>query len=108
VTRPVLDELMEVLHCKLGHDVLSAWRLPAPIARVALRHEEPATGEDALLLTVQVANLVAEKLGFHLAPRTELEVLAEPAVELLGLSDLEMASLMVDLEDELAEARRLL
>jgi HD-like signal output (HDOD) protein len=108
VTRPVIDELMELLHCKLGHAVLAAWRIPDPIAAVALRHEEPASDQDPLLLTVQVANLVSEKLGFHLAPRPELDLLSEPAVELLGLSDLEIASLMVDLEDELAEARRLL
>jgi hypothetical protein len=80
---------------------------PEPICRVALEHEQPADGRDELLLAVQVADLMAQKLGFHLDPRPELVLMNEPAVELTGLKDLELATLMVDVEDELAEIRKL-
>jgi HD-like signal output (HDOD) protein len=107
LTRPLLIELMEPLHCKLGHQTLNAWNLPEPICRVALQHEEAAVPGDELLLCVQVADLMAQKLGFHLDPLPELVLMNEPAVEILGLKDLELATLMVDLEDELQEIRRL-
>jgi HD-like signal output (HDOD) protein len=104
----VIDELMGMLHGQLGHGVLVAWNFPEPISRVALRHHEPPALDDLLLLRVQAANAIARKLGLHPHPDPDLDLLEEPAIEALRLDDLELASLMVEVEDEIAAVRSML
>jgi len=106
-TRPVLDELMQLLNARLGHTALSRWQIPESIARIALRHGGPPDQEDPLLLCVQAADLITAKLGFNLTPAPDLDLLAEDAVSWLEISDMDLATLMVDLEDELEEVRKL-
>jgi HD-like signal output (HDOD) protein len=106
-TRPVVDELMDMLHPRLGHAALSRWQIPESIARIALHHEEPPREGDPLLLCIQAADLVTAKLGFNLTPAPEIDLLQEDSVARLELSDIEIATLMVDLEDELEEIRKL-
>ncbi|MFN0182042.1 MAG: HDOD domain-containing protein [Gemmatimonadales bacterium] len=108
LTPAVLDELINILHAELGHQSLASWRISEPICQVALRHHKrlPATSEP-LLLRVQAANAIAKKLGAHPKPEPELNLLDVPAVERLNLGDLEVASLLVDVEDELIQVRSL-
>jgi HD-like signal output (HDOD) protein len=108
ITRPVIDELMTVMHTELGHGLLTAWNLPEPICNVALHHEDAEQGEKAPLITaVQAANAISKKLGFHLEPNPDLNLLEEPALERLEIADIELATLMVDLEDEIHAVREL-
>jgi HD-like signal output (HDOD) protein len=107
-TRAVLDELMEVLHARLGYTALSRWKIPESCARIALRHEEfPKDDDEPLLSCIQAADLITAKLGFHLKPAPDVDLLHQEAVARLGLSDMDLATLMVDLEDELEEVRKL-
>lgn len=109
VTKVVVDELMGMLHTRLGHDVLVSWKLPQSIARVALHHhDENPPPDDLLLLRVQAANAISRKLGKHTHPDPDLDLLENRAIECLQVSDLELASLMVDVEDEIAQLRSLL
>ena len=103
-----VDELMDVLHCELGEQTLAQWRLPEAICRVARRHHDDATAPgDPLLMRVRVGDAVARKLGAHLHPEPELNLLELPAVEQLQLGDLEVAALMVDVEEEFSRVRQL-
>lgn len=106
-SRGVLLELMDGLHADLGHGVLTDWNLPAEIAEIARTHEdeERCTGE--ILLCVKAANLITRKLGFHLDPDPEMSVLEEPVMDELGLDDIAVASMMVDMEDHLLEMKQL-
>ena len=109
VTHVVLEELMEVMHCELGHQALVAWNLPEELSRVAMHHEDtPEDADDFPLLAVQAADSISCKLGFHPTPDPDLVLLEEPAIELLNLGDIELAMLMVDLEDEFDSLRALL
>ena len=103
-----VDELMDLLHCELGHHTLTQWRIPEAICNVARHHHDatPPAG-DALLARVQVGNAVARKLGADLHPDPELNLLEVPAVEVLDLGDLELAALMVDVEEEYGRVRQL-
>lgn len=103
----VLD-LMAALHAELGHAVLKEWRVPEPIARVALRHHEPRPAADeVLVLRVQVANAIAKKLGAGMQPSPTLRLLEVPAVTRLGLAELDLAALLVDVEDEVGQVKAL-
>jgi HD-like signal output (HDOD) protein len=106
VTAKVAEELMSLLHAQLGHSVLVSWKIPAPVARVALHHHDAnPSPDDVLLLRVQAANAISRKLGFHTHPDPDLDLLDEPAIEHLRIGDLELATLMVDVEDEIGQVR---
>jgi len=109
ITPSVLAELMTDLHAELGQRVLMEWNLPEPITQVALRHHEEQPGtEEALLIRVQAANAIARSVAAHPDPQPDLRLSEVAAVEQLGLSDVELGALLVDLEDELGEAKQLL
>lgn len=106
VSPAVLAELMDVLHPSLGYRVLREWRIPEPACQVALRHHDVDLGAaDGLLLRVMAANAVSRKLGAHPNPDPDLRLSEVPAVERLGIADLELATLLVDLEDALESVR---
>jgi HD-like signal output (HDOD) protein len=103
-----VDELMDLLHCELGHRTLAHWRIPEAICAVARDHHDPAAAAgNPLVARVQVGDAVARKLGAHLHPAPELNLLELPAVEQTQLSDLELAALMVDVEEEYSHVRQL-
>ena len=66
------------------------------------RHHEPALSEpkDTLAAVVQVADLMAAKVGASLHPDPELTLIGRPSLQLLGLDDVRIATLLIDLEDE--------
>ncbi|MDH3223855.1 MAG: HDOD domain-containing protein [Gemmatimonadota bacterium] len=103
----VIHELMCSLHAELGHRVLVEWGLPEDVAEVALKHPTFSPGGDDLLLAVQAANLITKKLGFHLDPDPEMDVLEQPVIDELGLDDVTIATMMIDMEDHLEEMKNL-
>lgn len=108
ITETVLAEMMRDLHPTLGHQALMQWRLPEPVCHAALNHEDDdEQARPPLLMCVQAAIAVTRKLGLHRDPDPELNLLADPTVESLGVSDIELAELMIDLEDEILEVRSL-
>ncbi len=106
-SRDAMIELMEVLHARIGHRVLTGWRMPPAVCDVALRHHEAARPADLLLAAVQIADQVAHKMGASLRPNPALDVTQHDAVEVLRLDELELAQIMVDIEDELVRIRGL-
>lgn len=109
VTPAVMDELIETLHVEFGHHVLQTWKISDAVCRAALLHHEPRVSPaETLVLRVQVANAIARKLGADLHPDPDLNLGDLWAVERLNLGELDLAALLVDLEDEIAEVQRLL
>lgn len=106
-TRPVLVELMNQLHSELGRHLLSSWNIETEIAGVAHDHTEQHEDASDLLLAVQAANLITKKLCFHIDPDPELQLTEHVIIEDLGMSDLAIAALMIDMEDHLAEMKQL-
>ncbi len=108
ITPVVLDELMAVLHTELGHRTLTTWSVPEPICYAALHHhDEEIDPDQPLTMQIQAADAISCKMGFHLRPDTEMDLLSQRSIEYLNLSDIEIAGLMVDLEDEVAEVKKL-
>ena len=108
MTPTVLDEMMETLHAELGCRTLQEWNLPEPICRAALEHHnDEVESEDMIEVRVAAANAIARKLGAHPHPEPDLHLVGLPAMERLGLGDIELATLIVDLEDEIADVTQL-
>lgn len=106
-TRDVVVELMSQLHLNFGHHLLSTWNIESELAEIARNHEVRQTEATDLLLSVQAANLVTKKLGFHLEPDPDLILTEHMIIEDLGLADITLAELMIDMEDHLAEMKGL-
>ena len=104
VDEPTLREFLDALHCRTGDVLCEAWNIPAELRDVVQRHHhDDLTGpKDLLVAVVQVANLMATKIGVSLHPDPELSLLDKAASLLLRLDDVKLANLLVDLEDDTA------
>jgi putative nucleotidyltransferase with HDIG domain len=97
-----IDEFTDALHCSIGDVLCKEWNIPADLRDAVTRHHEPNLSEpkDTLAALVQVADLMAAKVGASLKPDPDIRIVDRPSFVLLGLDDVKVASLLVDLEDE--------
>lgn len=105
-TETAIDELVEAFQYQLGYSTLRSWNLSDDTGEAA-RAMDPEAGppEKTTLRIVQAADHIAKKLGMHPHPDPDLNLMDQDAIEALEISDVEMAALMVDLEDEIDEIR---
>jgi putative nucleotidyltransferase with HDIG domain len=103
-SQDTLIEFFDALHCKVGEVLCDAWNIPAEIRDVISRHhdEHLAGAQDLLVATVQVANLMSRKIGASLKPDPNVSILGSPAASMLRLDDVRIATLLVEIEDDLA------
>jgi len=105
----VVTQILSLLHTDLGHDTLTAWKIAVPVCQVARDHHLAAKPDDSPILTwVRAGNVLSRKLGAHPQPDPSMNLIGRPEIELLNLNDPELSTLLVDLEIELDEVRRLL
>jgi HD-like signal output (HDOD) protein len=100
------DELaMEVLdgfHAQYGHTLLENWNLPDVYCRAVRDHHiEDFDKDDVLLLIVRVVNQTCHKMGIGTRADPDLVVSALPEANLLGVSEIALAKLEIQLEDAL-------
>lgn len=101
LTPGAVEELMEALHVDLGHKLLVQWRIPEPVAEVTLRHHEPKPAVSEILLArVQAGDVIAAYLSSSDAERLQHPVFEAPSIERLNLTEMELAELLVDIEDQ--------
>lgn len=103
ISETALLEFFDALHCKVGDSLFDRWNLPQEIRTVVRRHhDERFQGpEDQLVAMVAFANQLAAKLGASLRPDPDRSLLDSPAAALLRLDDVRLASLIVDVEDDI-------
>ena len=107
LTPTAIDELLEALHQELGHKLLLSWRIPEPVCETALRHHDVNVGSAAILLSrVQAGDAIAEYLSLSAEERAKVPVAEHPAIERLNLTEMELADLIVDIEDQIALLRQ--
>lgn len=107
LTPASIEELLETLHCELGHKLLQAWRIPEPVCETALRHHELKVPTSAILMSrVQAGDAIAEYLHLPEELRGKRPVGEVPAIERLNLTELELAELLVEIEDQLVILRQ--
>lgn len=102
VPEHTVAEFTDALHCRIGAALCEAWNIPAELREAIAKHHEVALSEpkDALAAVVQVADLMAAKVGASLHPDPGIRLIDRPSFVGLGLDDVKVASLLVDLEDE--------
>lgn len=97
-----LFEFFDALHCRVGESLFDLWNLPVEIRDVVRKHHDPQfqAPQDLLVAVVAFGNQLAAKLGASLRPDPGKALLDTPAAALLRLDDVRLASLMVDVEDD--------
>jgi putative nucleotidyltransferase with HDIG domain len=109
ITPPVMSELMAGLHAELGYRTLGSWNFPEQVCQAAMRHhEKTADIQELPIIRVQAANAIARQVAEHPDPGPELRLNEIEAIERLGIEDVELAAMIVDLEDEIADLKKIL
>ena len=100
VSDEVLNEAMAGLHVSLGHSLMNKWNLPEKYADVArYHHEEEFDTNNLLLVMTRISNMACNKIGLGFTQSNGANILAMPEVEILNLSEIDLARLEVQLED---------
>jgi HD-like signal output (HDOD) protein len=97
----IFRELLEVAHADLGADLLHGLGFSEEIVGAVRTHHQPARGEEEsrLAWVLAAADLVVTKLGLDGSPPDPaLALSGRPPMQALGLGDLEIARVLVDLE----------
>ena len=99
---PTLIEFLDALHCRVGDVLCAAWNIPLDLRAVVLRHHETElqAPKDLLIAVVQVANLMAAKIGVSSHSDRNISLLDTAGSNLLRLDDVKLASLLIELEDD--------
>lgn len=104
IDESTLLEFVDALHCTVGDMLFQAWNIPADLREVLRRHHDTTLNGsgDMLVAIVQMADMMAAKVGASLHPDPDLPLIETPAGALLRLDDVKLASLLVELEDDMA------
>lgn len=101
----LLREYLDSFHPIMGLHTVQAWKLPAEFLATTYFHHNPdqCPVDDALARAhiVALANVVAQVEGHGLFEAPEVVLAAHASARYLGLTDIKLASLRVDLEDTL-------
>lgn len=100
MTDEVMREVIESLHTEYGHRVMQAWELPNEYADVARDHHEEEEATSSLLLQiVKLVDGACRKVGIGLVHEPDLALEGLPETKLLGIKDVHLAELEIELED---------
>jgi HD-like signal output (HDOD) protein len=102
----LLNEVIQSYHPLAGFHVVLQWDLPPEFAVSTLCHHDPqmTPAEKWRTMThiVCLADRIAREEGYGtLTEEEQVSLLAHPSTSYLGLSDIKLAGLRVDLEDRL-------
>lgn len=103
----LLDELLTAYYPIAGLLLVQRWNLPAELASTVFCHAHPGAAPDNDLATmahvVALASDIADASGFplHDEPGDGM-LMAHPGTSFLGLTDVKLAAIRVDLEDRVA------
>ena len=96
----LLDEVMRSMHSDYGHTLMNNWNLPNRYCAVARdHHKEEIDPKDSLLVLVRMANHACHKVGVGSTADPAVILMAFPEAKALGLSDMDLAQLEIQLED---------
>jgi HD-like signal output (HDOD) protein len=101
----IFQELLMVLHESTGARLIESWMFPQAICEAVRHHHNPAAVEEGKLVWIlAAADMVMHKVGLGGYEADEgMSLNNLPSMQALQLNDLEIAKLLVDLEDKAQE-----
>jgi HD-like signal output (HDOD) protein len=103
----LLMEVMDDLHTTHGYALMHHWNLPEKYSQVVRDHHTQALeAENYLSLTVRLANKTCNKMGLGLRHDAGMVLMATAEASELHLSEVDIATLEIMLEDSQASAHK--
>jgi len=103
LSAPLIDEILETAHSKVGYRFLRQWDIPEVYCEVARDHHELEFDPTKIpLVCIRLANSAASKMGLSIHANPSLILSALPEAKCLNASDILLAELEITMEDSLA------
>lgn len=100
LTEAVILEVIDSLHTEYGYKVMQGWHLPPEYAVVARDHHlDGVDGQNVLLQIVRLIDAACSKVGIGLCSNPDLVLEGLPEAHLLGVKDVHLAELEIELEE---------
>jgi len=100
LTESVILEVIATLHCEYGYRVMESWQFPPEYAVVARDHALPGfESQNTLLVIVRLVDAACRKAGIGMDSDPELVLEALPEAQSLGIRDVHLAELEIELEE---------
>ncbi len=98
LARALLDEL----HCQVGADLCLAWNIPLVLAAAIGHHHDALLAQEGneLVATVQLADLMAAKIGVSFRPDLQSNLGEHPLAGLFGLDEATLTDRLQQAEQE--------
>lgn len=102
LTLEVVREVIQTLHTDFGHQVMQFWELPEEYAEVARDHHQCSSdSSNQLLPIVRLVDAACQKLSIGMNHDPEIVLEMMPEFNQLGLSDIHLAELEIEMEDKI-------
>jgi HD-like signal output (HDOD) protein len=96
-------EVLNSLHAEQGYQLSKNWQLPDAYCHVIQAHHDvEIQTSDTLLILVRMANNACNKMEIGLKSDPDLSLETTHEANLLGLNDIFLARLEIQMEDSLA------
>jgi HD-like signal output (HDOD) protein len=100
LTESVIVEVIDTLHNEYGFRVMQSWQLPQEYAVVARDHHLAVVDtQNVLLAMVRLVDAACRKVGIGMSSDPELVLEALPEAQNLGIKDVHLAELEIELEE---------
>lgn len=102
-----IHEALDSLHTEHGWLLSQRWNLPEVYGHVIRSHHDPELNSgDTLLTLVRLADKACNKMGIGLKPDPDISLETTPEAHLLGLNEIFLARLEIQLEDSLTFSKQ--
>lgn len=96
-------EILDAFHGQAGGKLIRHWALPEEYARIAENHQAAQSDSgDMLLQLVSLANHACKKIGYAISADASIRLSGLREAEVLGVKEITMAELEVEIEDAVA------
>jgi HD-like signal output (HDOD) protein len=100
LTDAVIMEVISSLHTEYGFRVMQSWHLPSHYSEVARdHHNEGLAAKSVLLQIVRLVDAACAQTGIGMTCNRELVLEALPEAQALGIRDVHLAELEIQLEE---------
>ena len=96
----LIEEIISELHAEQGYELLSHWKLPESLCKIAGNHHmEEFDQTDILLVIVRCVDQVCNKMEMGNNEEETARIASSAEVDILGLSEIGLAEMEIAIED---------
>ncbi|HKK91523.1 MAG TPA: HDOD domain-containing protein [Desulfobacteraceae bacterium] len=96
----LVEQIIDRLHAKMGHELISSWNLPDSLCKIAGEHHNPEFDRnDILLALVRCVDQVCNKMDRGNREEETALIASSAEADILGISEIGLAEMEIAIED---------